>query len=220
MIPAMLTTLSMLGAAYAASVQPVLATGGCASINSYSPQTGSAENFFLAATGCVNVTAPDQACPIEGFAQTSVVLQAAGVTGISEGYIAIGSSPKAKDPMFCNDAASSLLQGLVQMGENAYTPEPLSIASTPEAALLMWGAPADAIIPVEFYHHYVDGVQQDGLFIGANNVTTWAISEHADPDATLSYWSPRLLVPGSQNPVTGAPLEADELVTYIKVAYF
>lgn len=79
------------GSVYASAVQPVRATGGCANINSYYPETGTTGYFMLVASDCKNVTAPDQACPIEGFGDTSVVFRTAGETGIHEGYVC--SSP-------------------------------------------------------------------------------------------------------------------------------
>ncbi|PYH87589.1 hypothetical protein BO71DRAFT_445824 [Aspergillus ellipticus CBS 707.79] len=175
MIPALLTGLSLLGTAYAASsVQPVLATGGCTNINSYYPETGSTGEFSLAAIGCVNTTARGQACPIEGFGDTSVVFRTAGETGIHAGYssrlthlptwIAIGSSnDEAKNEMICDDASPSLLDGYVETGVSGYAYQPRNLSSIPYSALLMWGLPAEASIPVEFYHHSVDGGQQDGL---------------------------------------------------------
>lgn len=83
----------------------------------------------------------------------------------------------------------------------------------------MWGLDEQASVPVDFYHHYVNGTQQDGLFIGANNVTTWAIKEYSDSGSKLPYWLFRLLGPDSEDPITGAALEEGELVTYIKVRY-
>ncbi|OOF91581.1 hypothetical protein ASPCADRAFT_210941 [Aspergillus carbonarius ITEM 5010] len=218
MIPAILTGLSMLGSAYAATVQPVVAEGGCTNIDSYSPETGSTSPFMLVASGCVNTTASDQACSIEGFGDTSVVFRTAGETGIHEGYIAIGSrNDEAKNPIVCDDDSPSILNGLVETGVSGYSYQPLNITSIPYSAYLMWGLPEEATIPVEFYHHYVDGVQQDGLFIGANNVTTWAIKEWSDSGSKLPYWLFRLLGPNSADPVTGAALEDGEFTTFIKV---
>ncbi|KAI2891877.1 hypothetical protein CBS63078_9576 [Aspergillus niger] len=218
MIPAILTGVSMLaGSAYASAVQPVRATGGCANINSYYPETGTTGYFMLVASDCKNVTAPDQACPIEGFGDTSVVFRTAGETGIHEGYIAIGSeNDEAKNPIICDDSSPSILNGLVETGVSGYSYQPLNISSIPYTALLMWGLPEEASVPVDFYHHYVNGTQQDGLFIGANNVTTWAIKEYSDSGSKLPYWLFRLLGPDSEDPITGAALEEGELVTYIK----
>ncbi|KAI3076637.1 hypothetical protein CBS147343_4236 [Aspergillus niger] len=218
MIPAILTGVSMLaGSAYASAVQPVRATGGCANINSYYPETGTTGYFMLVASDCKNVTAPDQACPIEGFGDTSVVFRTAGETGIHEGYIAIGSeNDEAKNPIICDDSSPSILNGLVETGVSGYSYQPLNISSIPYTALLMWGLPEEASVPVDFYHHYVNGTQQDGLFIGANNVTTWAIKEYSDSGSKLPYWLFRLLGPDSEDLITGAALEEGELVTYIK----
>ncbi|PYH69143.1 uncharacterized protein BO88DRAFT_404854 [Aspergillus vadensis CBS 113365] len=221
MIPAILTGVSMLaGSAYASAVQPVRATGGCTNIDSYSPETGTTGYFMLAASDCKNVTAPDQACPIEGFGDTSVVFRTAGETGIHMGYIAIGSeNDEAKNPIICDDSSPSILNGLVETGVSGYSFQPLNISSIPYTALLMWGLDEQASVPVDFYHHYVNGTQQDGLFIGANNVTTWAIKEYSDSGSKLPYWLFRLLGPDSEDPITGAALEEGELVTYIKIRY-
>lgn len=87
MISAILTTFSVLGAAYASSVQPVVAPNGCYNIPSYYPYTGTTGYFMLTVSGCVNGTATDKACSIEGFRDTTVT------TGDNTGHVSTHAGP-------------------------------------------------------------------------------------------------------------------------------
>lgn len=85
----------------------------------------------------------------------------------------------------------------------------------------MWGLPEEYSHVVEpYYHEDADGVRQEGLFIGAHNVTSWGIKYEEPSVGTidgLPYWSLRLLGPDSEDPVTGEPLLEGESVTFIRV---
>lgn len=87
----------------------------------------------------------------------------------------------------------------------------INVADTPASANLMWGLPEDDTIPIEPYHHLVDGEEQEGTFLGSQNVTTWGIKEYEGPNN--HYWLYRLLGPGS-----GETLKDGEYETFIKVA--
>lgn len=104
------------------------------------------------------------------------------------------------------------------VGVQAYDSEMITynevdVADTPESANLMWGLPKDKSIPIEPYHHIVDGEEQDGLFLGAQNVTTWAIKEHQHGTGAGSYpyWLFRLLGPENGG------LKDGEYKTFLKV---
>ncbi len=63
-----------------------------------------------------------------------------------------------------------------------------------------------------FYEQYVDGVKQDGIFVGGYNSTTWGVSWEPASQVTNDqpyYWA-RLLAPG-------AGVGFNETKTYIKI---
>lgn len=102
-------------------------------------------------------------------------------------------------------------------GETDYSYNSINVADDPASANLMWGLPEDETTPIEPYHHFIDGEEQEGTFLGSQNVTTWGIKEYTKEDGP-AYWLFRLLVPGSEDPETGCPLEEGEYETFIKVA--
>lgn len=84
----------------------------------------------------------------------------------------------------------------------------------------MWGLPEAATIPIEpYYHYYANGTQQPGLFLGSHNVTTWGIKYYEADSGSYGdpYWLIRLLGPGSEDPITGQPLDDGEYETFIRV---
>ena len=119
---------------------------------------------------------------------------------------------EAKSPLRCNDAVG--VEVWSPTGVSGYDWNQVNISSIPYSAPLMWGLPADGSIPLEPYHHVVDGETQDGLFVGSHGVTTWGIKR---AEGRYPYWFFRLLGPGSEDPVTGERLGEDEHETFIKV---
>ena len=118
----------------------------------------------------------------------------------------------------CN--VGGILEAWTPSGVSGYAWNQINITNIPYSAMLMWGLPESATIPIEPYYHYIDGVQQTGLFLGSHNVTAWGITyEEADSGSYGDpYWSIRLLGPGSEDPVTGQALGDGEYETFIRVA--
>ncbi|KAA8643917.1 hypothetical protein EYZ11_005482 [Aspergillus tanneri] len=209
MITSILTAVSLLGAACASSVTPVVAAGGCGNIHSYYPYTGTTGYFMVTVSGCVDASAPDHTCAIEGFRDTVVP------SGNDKGYLAIGfRGDLAIVQIMCSDASPSAIDACVNFGQQGCEFQSIRVQSDASSGHLMWGLSTPESIPVEYYHHVVDGKQQEGLFIGAQNVTSWAIKQHAaDEYSEVPYWLPRLLGPEQK-------LEEGELKTFLQVNYF
>jgi hypothetical protein len=71
---------------------------------------------------------------------------------------------------------------------------------------------------VEPYKHVVEGREAEGVYLGAKGVTKWAFSpEGPDGREFGKHWVARLLLPGSEDPVTKKPLKEDEIVGFLKV---
>ena len=88
---------------------------------------------------------------------------------------------------------------------------PANISSS--TGLFDWGLSANESITVEFYHHVVDGEQQDGLFVGAENVISWAIKNYpADSHSRVPYWLVRWLGEDQE-------LKEGEFKTFLEVGY-
>jgi hypothetical protein len=80
----------------------------------------------------------------------------------------------AKCAIRCNSATQAL-EGCTAAGFSGYAWNQLNITDIPYDAELGWGF-GQYSTPIEAYHHYVEGVKQEGLFLGQNNVTTWVLS--------------------------------------------
>lgn len=82
----------------------------------------------------------------------------------------------------------------------------------------MWGL-GQYSVPVQAYYHYVDGQKQDGIFLGAHNVTSWGIQlqEGDAGSGGRPWWMIRLLGPGSKDPQTGQALMDGEYKTFIRI---
>lgn len=97
---------------------------------------------------------------------------------------------------------------------------PLSLAPYPYDAGLMWKITGG--LPLKVFEHYIEGVKQDGVFLGGyDNSTTWGFKYYpADPVDfyNLDYYYLRLLGPNSADPVTGAPLGKNETRGFVRVA--
>lgn len=100
--------------------------------------------------------------------------------------------------------------------DSDYTP--VNITDMPYSAELMWGLGSYSE-PVHAYYHYLDGNKQDGIFLGAHNVTTWGISlqDGNAGSGDKPWWMIRLLGPGSKDPQTGVALEDGEYRTFIRI---
>lgn len=102
---------------------------------------------------------------------------------------------------------------------SGYGYNPVNIAPYPYDAEVMWGVEGPAL---QAYHHFIDGVQQDGLFLGSQGVTRFGIERVAQGGAPtgLPYWTLRLLGPNSSVPPGSANATAtyaDEYETFILI---
>lgn len=128
----------------------------------------------------------------------------------------VPENTQAKTPLRCNDATGSFEASVVRDGADWLA---VNVTDMPYSAQLMWGL-GQYSVPVQAYEHYEDGVRQDGFFLGAHNVTTWALQEVPASSASGSkpYWQIRLLGPGSADPQTGKPLyDGETLKSFIRI---
>ncbi|KAF2671136.1 hypothetical protein BT63DRAFT_209344 [Microthyrium microscopicum] len=66
-------------------------------------------------------------------------------------------------------------------------------------------------VNLQIYTHEIGGVQQDGTFIGVNNITTWGLTlQSGTIENTYDYYTARLLGPDS------GPLGAREVTGFVK----
>ncbi|KAJ5676173.1 hypothetical protein N7462_009070 [Penicillium macrosclerotiorum] len=214
----LIAALSILAAAYAATVEPVQVQGGCSSLPAYDASTGMAGPWVVEVNQCVNTTAADHSCTMEGFGSTSVYFLQQGDTSVQRGFIAIVSeNDLAKSPLRCNDATTSF-ESYVPSGVSGYQWKSVNITDMPYSAQLMWGL-GQYSLPIQAYNHYVSGVKQEGIFLGAHNVTTWGVQLQSGSAGSggKPYWLVRLLGPGSADPQTGDALLDGEFRTFIKI---
>lgn len=129
----------------------------------------------------------------------------------------VSENDLAKSPLRCNDATDSF-ESYVPSGVSGAEWKSVNITDMPYSAQLMWGL-GQYSLPIQAYHHYLDGVKQDGIFLGAHNVTSWAVQlqDGSAGSGGKPYWLVRLLGPGSADPVTGAELEDGEYKTFIRI---
>jgi hypothetical protein len=71
---------SLLAAAQAASVRPVEVSGGCTKLPGYDSSAGIAGPWVVTVDQCVNTTASDNACTMEGFGSEAVYFLQQGYT--------------------------------------------------------------------------------------------------------------------------------------------
>ncbi len=61
----------------------------------------------------------------------------------------------------------------------------------------------------------MDGIKQPGVYLGAQNVTLWGFNYQNNTDEGWGeYYSVRLLLPGSESPTTGGPLNEGEFTGF------
>ncbi|KAJ6131325.1 hypothetical protein N7523_001785 [Penicillium sp. IBT 18751x] len=214
----LLAGLSFLAAVQACTVTPVAVPSGCTNLPSYDSSTGIAGPWIVEVNQCVNTTATDNACNIEGFGSEAVYFLQQGDTSVVRGYIGIVSrNDLAKSPLRCNDATDAF-ESYVPSGVSGAEWKAVNVTDIPYSAQLMWGL-GQYSLPIQAYYHYLDGVKQDGIFLGAHNVTSWAVQlqDGSAGSGGQPYWLIRLLGPGSEDPVTGAELEEGEYKTFIRI---
>lgn len=83
----LLAGLPLLGAVQACSVTPVEVPNGCMNLPSYDPSTSIAGPWIVEVNQCINTTATDNACSIEGFGSEAVYFLQQGDTSVVRGYV-------------------------------------------------------------------------------------------------------------------------------------
>lgn len=96
---------------------------------------------------------------------------------------------------------------------------PINITSNPANAQLQWGLAEDESEVIDAYYHYIDGAKQDGIFLGAHNVTSWGVQQQTNIPGTSGgpMWQLRLLGPDSEDQQTGEALHEGEYKTFIRI---
>lgn len=81
-------------------------------------------------------------------------------------------------------------------GVSGYAWNQLNITEYPYDAEIMWGL-GQYSTPLEPFHHFINGTQQAGLFLGQGNVTTWGVklypADGANSEDGEPYWQLRLV---------------------------
>ncbi|KAI1810064.1 hypothetical protein GGS20DRAFT_569146 [Poronia punctata] len=197
-----------------------LPSDDCSSWPGYDASTGIAGPWLVYAVNADNTT-------IEGFGDTSIYsVKFNPATDhkptIRWGYLAFPTTnDKAKQPLRCQN-------GQLQ----AYVPTDLTDAGAPTA--IEWSALKISVYPYDasllwkvegqspsIFEHYVDGVKQDGVFLGGyDDSTTWGLKFQAKDNFNSfeDFFYTRLLGPNSADPTTGAPLKQGETTAFIKIA--
>ncbi|KAK2756412.1 hypothetical protein FQN54_005304 [Arachnomyces sp. PD_36] len=193
-------------------VTPVLDDRGCAAYPLYGPGTGFVAHFAFTPNQCVDPIT-QETCSIEGWDTSIEGIKVEGQEHITSGYITIvGRKDEASGRLQCTEERG--VEALTidpTGGETDYSFNKIAVANRPKAANLMWGLPEEETIPIEPYHHVIDGEEQEGTFLGSQNVTTWAIKQLEG--GQYEDWIFRLLLPG------GETLQDGESKTFLKVGY-
>ncbi|TAQ85769.1 hypothetical protein B7494_g5911 [Chlorociboria aeruginascens] len=202
----------LVGALAVPNVTTELAPGGCSAYPVYDASIGIAGPWILQLSDSDNSA-------IDGYGDDSQVIRQAGSTGITQGRISIvNNNQLAKNAIRCNDATG--LEGYVATGVSGYTWQQLNITEYPYDAELMYGL-GQYSTPVEAYYHYIDGVQQPGLYLGQDGYTTWGVKLYPADSGSLDgnpYWQLRLLGPDSGLPwLNNTALYPDEYETFLTV---
>ncbi|OCL08267.1 hypothetical protein AOQ84DRAFT_354564 [Glonium stellatum] len=133
-----------------------------------------------------------------------------GSNGLRSGNIVITPNTMGATPGFC------CVNGVI---------EDLYLTTAPAVTTIYFSASLyDAQLTyledggkVETYAHEIGGVRQDGVFIGAGNVTTWGFKYQPASASEPDYIEMRLLGPNSSDPTTGKPLRDGEFKGFLKV---
>ncbi|KAJ5664633.1 hypothetical protein N7462_011446 [Penicillium macrosclerotiorum] len=211
---------SLLAAAHAANVTPVQVPYGCASLPNLQqtgPNTGFAGPWNIVVDQCVNTTATDNACTIEGFRDVARDVTVDGQPEARKGFVSIVNGQyDAMSYLICNDGIGFEIMSYYD-NMNVYLP--INITSDPTNAQLQWGLAEDDSEAINAYYHYIDDVKQDGIFLGAHNVTSWGIQQQTNVPGTSGgpAWLLRLLGPGSEDQETGEALKDGEYETFIRI---
>ncbi|KAF2262130.1 hypothetical protein CC78DRAFT_535020 [Lojkania enalia] len=216
-------SLALVSFSYAALPNDVVVKSlpdGCASYPLYDANTGVAGPWTLK-------TWRNEDPNIRGFGNTHVYSvkfdpRVDRKPTIRWGYITIPTrNDIAKTPLRCfnNALEARVATDLTEAGEPTnFQWTPLSISSLPWDAPLLYKYTGG--LPVKVFEHYIDGVKQDGVFLGGyDNTTLWGFKYSAEQQGSygMPYYYMRLLGPDSADPTTGAALKANETRGFIMI---
>ncbi|KAI1474678.1 hypothetical protein K445DRAFT_323240 [Daldinia sp. EC12] len=193
----------------------------CSSYPGYDAATNTAGPWILQLVDSDNTA-------IEGFGDTSAysISFNPGVDHkptLRWGYITFPTNNQiAKTALKCDGGVLKALVNtdLTDAGAptNAQWSELLFPSNAPYDAPLLWKI-TDGIAP-QIFEHYVDGVKQDGVFLGAYNTSTrWGLKYNPETSGSYhqDFYYARILGPNSADPVTGEPLKANETTAFVKI---
>ena len=127
----------------------------------------------------------------------------------------------AKNPLQCfNSTLTAFVPTDLEPNgaPTSYAWSPLVIADIPYDAELMWKIESQE--KPKPFEHWIDGVKQDGVFLGGyENSTTWGFKWYPTSQGSSGtpYYGMRLLGPNSGIPWTGEALLENETVGYLRV---
>jgi len=92
----------------------------------------------------------------------------------------------------------------------------------------MYYPPQAEAAPIRPFAHYINGVKQEGVFLGGfQNSTSWGIKHFSTKEIptyesntfsdVFEYFIPRLLGPKSADSLTGKPLFEREFTAFVQV---
>lgn len=152
---------------------------------------------------------------IEGFSDTSNYVL--GANSVAFAYLTFPDrNDIAKNPLQCSN---NTLLALLEHGVSGYAYEPLQVSPYPYDATIGYDFGENSTA-VKAFTHKIDGVQQEGTYLGGyENTTTWGVRYEEDAGARgQSFFYVRLLGPDSADPKTGEALYPNEFTSFIKVA--
>ncbi|KAI2617269.1 hypothetical protein GGS26DRAFT_596439 [Hypomontagnella submonticulosa] len=183
----------------------VLLGSDCTAYPNYDNATGIAEPLRVV----VDSTGKE----LDGF--KFIPKYAIAVGGGSWGFMVIPTAENttagvADVPFRC---ANGTLQAHLNIGMAGDRWQTLIAAGTPAESYVVnpLGAPY-----LRCHSHILDGVAQEGAYLGAVNVTNWGFI-YQNHTETGEYYFLRLLGPNSNDPATGKQLFPGEFTGYIKV---
>ncbi|KAI8965207.1 hypothetical protein F5Y11DRAFT_313301 [Daldinia sp. FL1419] len=219
-LASLLAAVPLAQAAQNVTVKP-LPSDDCSSYPLYDAATNTAGPWILQLVDSDNAA-------IEGFGDTSAYSisfdpRVDHKPSLRWGYITFPTNNQiAKTALKCDGGVLKALvdTDLTDAGAptNAQWSELLFPKDEPYDAPLLWKI-SDGIAP-QIFEHYIDGEKQDGVFLGAYNTSTrWGLKYNPAQSGSyfLDFYYARILGPDSADPVTGAPLNANETTAFIKI---
>ncbi|CAI7592451.1 unnamed protein product [Penicillium glandicola] len=187
----------------------------CSQFPLYNNETMIAGPWTIKVDNCYNGTAPQGVCSIEGFESGSDITRQRDdrPDTIEHGFITIVSNnDNIKTNLRCNGALNTIEAYVLSgPGAGALDWHAVGIDHHPSTGRLVWGKPKAE--PVQAYRHYHRGVPVEGLFLGSNDETNWAVHSSRKDVSIMdmkTYWVMRLMIPETR-------IREDEFRTLIRI---